>query len=151
MPKRRYSAFFATDLALLLREQRIDTMVVAGVKTNVCIRATCQDAFAHGLRVVLPAGRDRLEPAPAGRGEPRGRAALPRRDADRAGGARVAVESPSLGYASADRSVAVDALPAPDATAVVRRRLGRPWPRLGGCAPPIAAAARPGRRRCRAA
>jgi nicotinamidase-related amidase len=54
VPKRRYSAFFATDLALLLREQRIDTVVVAGVKANVCIRATCQDAFAHGFRVVLP-------------------------------------------------------------------------------------------------
>ncbi len=54
VPKRRYSAFFATDLALVLREQEVDTVVVAGVKTNVCIRATCQDAFANGLRVVLP-------------------------------------------------------------------------------------------------
>jgi maleamate amidohydrolase len=54
VPKRRYSAFFATDLALLLNEQRIDTVVVAGVKANVCIRATCQDAFAHGFAVVLP-------------------------------------------------------------------------------------------------
>ncbi len=54
VPKRRYSAFFATDLGLLLREQGVDTVVVAGVKTNVCIRATCQDAFAHGFRVVLP-------------------------------------------------------------------------------------------------
>lgn len=43
-----------------------------------------------------------------------------------------------LGYASADRSVAVDALPAPNSTAVVRARLSRPWPRIGGCAPPIA-------------
>lgn len=54
VPKRRYSAFFATDLALVLREQGIDTVVVAGVKANVCIRATCQDAFANGFRVVLP-------------------------------------------------------------------------------------------------
>lgn len=54
LPKRRYSAFFATDLALVLREQGVDTVVVAGVKTNVCIRATCQDAFANGFRVVLP-------------------------------------------------------------------------------------------------
>jgi maleamate amidohydrolase len=54
LAKRRYSAFFATDLALVLREQGVDTVVVAGVKTNVCIRATCQDAFANGFRVVLP-------------------------------------------------------------------------------------------------
>jgi nicotinamidase-related amidase len=52
--KRRYSAFFATELDLLLREQGVDTVVVAGVKTNVCIRATIQDAFAFGYRVVLP-------------------------------------------------------------------------------------------------
>ena len=52
--KRRYSAFFATDLALFLREQRIDRVIIAGVKTNVCIRATAQDAFAHGFDVVIP-------------------------------------------------------------------------------------------------
>lgn len=52
--KRRYSAFFATDLALLLREQGIQRVVVAGVKTNVCIRATIQDGFAHGFRMLLP-------------------------------------------------------------------------------------------------
>lgn len=54
VPKRRYSAFFATDLALLLHEQQIRRIVVAGVKTNVCIRATCQDGFAHGFGVLLP-------------------------------------------------------------------------------------------------
>jgi maleamate amidohydrolase len=53
-PKRRYSAFFATDLALFLREQKIERVIVAGVKTNVCIRATAQDAFAHGFAVVVP-------------------------------------------------------------------------------------------------
>jgi nicotinamidase-related amidase len=52
--KRRYSAFFATDLALFLREQKIERVIVAGVKTNVCIRATVQDAFAHGFAVVVP-------------------------------------------------------------------------------------------------
>jgi maleamate amidohydrolase len=53
-PKRRYSAFFATDLALFLREQAIERVIIAGVKTNVCIRATVQDAFAHGFSVVVP-------------------------------------------------------------------------------------------------
>ncbi|WP_028849409.1 cysteine hydrolase family protein [Thermocrispum municipale] len=54
VPKRRYSGFFATDLALTLHEQRVERIVVAGVKTNVCIRATCQDGFAHGFAVVVP-------------------------------------------------------------------------------------------------
>ena len=51
--KRRYSAFFGTDLALFLREQAIGRLVVAGVKTNVCVRATVQDAFANGFDVVV--------------------------------------------------------------------------------------------------
>lgn len=54
VPKRRYSGFFATDLALTLHEQRIERIVVAGVETNVCVRATCQDGFAHGFAVVVP-------------------------------------------------------------------------------------------------
>jgi nicotinamidase-related amidase len=54
VPKRRYSAFFATDLALLLREQGVEDVVVAGVKTNVCIRATVQDAFANGFHPIVP-------------------------------------------------------------------------------------------------
>ncbi|MGB0913416.1 MAG: cysteine hydrolase family protein, partial [Phaeobacter italicus] len=49
--KRRYSAFFATDLALFLREQAVSRVVICGVKTNVCVRATAQDAFANGFEV----------------------------------------------------------------------------------------------------
>ena len=52
--KRRYSGFFATDLALVLHESGIRTVIVAGVKTNVCIRATVTDGSAHGFRVVVP-------------------------------------------------------------------------------------------------
>ncbi|HZV50616.1 MAG TPA: isochorismatase family cysteine hydrolase [Candidatus Dormibacteraeota bacterium] len=51
--KRRFSAFFATDLALLLHEQAVERVVVAGVKTNVCVRATVTDAFAHGFRPLV--------------------------------------------------------------------------------------------------
>ena len=51
--KRRYSAFFATELALFLNEQGIKRVVLCGVKTNVCVRATAQDAFANGFDVVV--------------------------------------------------------------------------------------------------
>jgi maleamate amidohydrolase len=54
VPKRRYSAFFATELALVLAEQGVRRLIVAGVKTNVCIRATVQDAFAYGFRPTVP-------------------------------------------------------------------------------------------------
>jgi len=53
LPKRRYSAFYGTDLDLLLREQDIETLVIAGVKTNVCVRATVQDACAAGYEILL--------------------------------------------------------------------------------------------------
>lgn len=52
--KRRFSAFFGTDLALFLHEQGVARVVIAGVKTNVCIRATAQDAFANGFEPVVP-------------------------------------------------------------------------------------------------
>ena len=52
--KRRYSAFYATDLDLTLREQGVTRLIVVGVKTNVCIRATVQDAFAGGFEVIVP-------------------------------------------------------------------------------------------------
>ncbi|MGO3147452.1 MAG: cysteine hydrolase family protein [Leucobacter sp.] len=54
VPKRRYSGFYATDLDLVLREQGIQRVIIAGVKTNVCIRATVQDAFAGGFEVFVP-------------------------------------------------------------------------------------------------
>ena len=43
--KRRYSAFYGTDLDLVLRENHIKNVVVVGTKTNCCIRATVQDAY----------------------------------------------------------------------------------------------------------
>ncbi|MDT8899433.1 isochorismatase family cysteine hydrolase [Thermanaerothrix sp. 4228-RoL] len=51
--KRRYSAFFETDLNLLLREKGIEQVVVVGVKTHVCVRATVQDAFGWGFRPLV--------------------------------------------------------------------------------------------------
>lgn len=43
--KRRYSAFFGTDLDLVLREHQITRVVVVGTKTNCCIRATVTDSY----------------------------------------------------------------------------------------------------------
>jgi len=51
--KRRYSAFFATDLDLLLRERSVRHLVLVGVKSHVCVRATAQDAFALGYDVAV--------------------------------------------------------------------------------------------------
>ena len=51
--KRRYSAFFGTDLDLVLREHRIETVAVTGTKTNCCVRSTVQDAYFNDYRVVV--------------------------------------------------------------------------------------------------
>lgn len=52
--KRRYSAFFNTDLDLTLKDSRVDTLIVFGVVTNICVRSTVHDAFFHGYQVVVP-------------------------------------------------------------------------------------------------
>jgi biuret amidohydrolase len=53
--KRRYSAFFATDLDLLLRSLGADSLVLTGAATDVCVRATAQDAHQLNYRVFVPA------------------------------------------------------------------------------------------------
>ena len=53
--KRRYSAFYATDLDLTLRAMQVRQVVVAGIFTNVCVEATVRDAFMRDFFVFLPA------------------------------------------------------------------------------------------------
>jgi nicotinamidase-related amidase len=50
--KRRHSSFAYTDLDLFLREEGIDTVVVTGTWTNVCVRSTASDALYHTYSVV---------------------------------------------------------------------------------------------------
>jgi maleamate amidohydrolase len=61
--KQYASAFTATSLAATLHAAAIDTVVIAGVSTSGCIRATATDALAHGLRplVVRQACADRTD------------------------------------------------------------------------------------------
>ena len=51
--KRRYSGFFQTDLDLTLKDLEVDTVVVMGVVTNICVRSTVHDAFFLGYQVVV--------------------------------------------------------------------------------------------------
>jgi maleamate amidohydrolase len=53
--KKYPSAFFGTDLEARLAAQRIDTLVLAGCTTSVCVRATAIDAMQRGYRPVLAA------------------------------------------------------------------------------------------------
>ncbi|ELS02870.1 nicotinamidase-like amidase [Xenococcus sp. PCC 7305] len=42
--KRRYSSFFGTDLEILLRGLKVDTLIIMGTMTNVCVHYTVADA-----------------------------------------------------------------------------------------------------------
>jgi maleamate amidohydrolase len=59
--KQYASAFFGTSLAATLTAARVDTVVIAGVSTSGCIRATATDALQCGFRplVVADACADR--------------------------------------------------------------------------------------------
>jgi nicotinamidase-related amidase len=52
--KRRYSAFFATDLDLLLRGLGVDTLILTGAATDVCVRATAQDGQQLNYWIIVP-------------------------------------------------------------------------------------------------
>jgi nicotinamidase-related amidase len=51
--KPHYSPFHATGLAAQWREQGIDTVVVSGTETDVCVAASVLDAVDCGFRVVV--------------------------------------------------------------------------------------------------
>ncbi len=49
--KTKPSAFFGTPLLSFLIDLKVDTLVVRGVSTSGCVRATVIDAFSNNLRV----------------------------------------------------------------------------------------------------
>ena len=53
VPKRRYSGFFRTDLELLLKELGIETVIMTGLHTHMCVRHTSADAYCLGYQVVV--------------------------------------------------------------------------------------------------
>jgi nicotinamidase-related amidase len=53
LPKRRFSAFFKTDLDQTLRTWGCDTVVVGGITTNVCVLMTAMEALCHDFKAIL--------------------------------------------------------------------------------------------------
>ncbi|MDF0541776.1 isochorismatase family protein [Sphingobium sp. H39-3-25] len=51
--KRYASAFCGTPLAALLTSQRIDTLIIGGVSTSGCVRATAVDTCSMGFRPMV--------------------------------------------------------------------------------------------------
>jgi ureidoacrylate peracid hydrolase len=52
--KTRYSTFVGTDFAERLADLGVDTLVVCGVTTEICVESTIRDAFARDIRVLVP-------------------------------------------------------------------------------------------------
>ncbi|MCO1577360.1 cysteine hydrolase [Crossiella sp. SN42] len=66
VPKTATDAFYRTDLAALLAERGVDTVVLTGVATDYCVDATARSALSHGLDVLLVGDGH----APAAEGDP---------------------------------------------------------------------------------
>ena len=53
LPKRRFSAFFKTDLDQTLRVLGVDTILVTGITTEVCVLMTVMDGLCHDFSTIL--------------------------------------------------------------------------------------------------
>jgi nicotinamidase/pyrazinamidase len=51
--KRRFSAFFKTDLDQTLRLLGVDTVVVTGINTHVCVYATAMDSVCNDFYAIV--------------------------------------------------------------------------------------------------
>ena len=51
--KPRWSAFFQTELDLILRRLRVETVILIGTTTPNCVRTTCYDAVSLDYNVII--------------------------------------------------------------------------------------------------
>jgi nicotinamidase-related amidase len=51
--KKRFSGFFQTDLLMILMRLKVTSLVICGVQTPNCIRATVTDALAYDFDVTV--------------------------------------------------------------------------------------------------
>ncbi len=52
--KRRYSGFYNTNLDDTLRELKVDTLILTGICTDICVQHTAADAFYRGYKIIIP-------------------------------------------------------------------------------------------------
>lgn len=52
--KPRHSAFYETPLAFLLEELEVDSLIVTGLSTDMCVFATAQDAYVRKYELWVP-------------------------------------------------------------------------------------------------
>ncbi len=53
LPKRRFSAFFKTDLDMTLRTKKVEQVCVCGITSTFCVLATAFDSFCNDFATVI--------------------------------------------------------------------------------------------------
>jgi ureidoacrylate peracid hydrolase len=51
--KHRFDAFYGTDLEIVLRANKVRSLIMTGVATNVCVESTLRSAFFRDFEVVV--------------------------------------------------------------------------------------------------
>lgn len=54
IPKYKYSGFVSTYLDQFLRSKAINTLILTGIATNVCLESTARDGFMREYYIVIP-------------------------------------------------------------------------------------------------
>ncbi|MDG6904499.1 MAG: cysteine hydrolase [Nitrososphaerota archaeon] len=67
LEKRVYSSFHDTGLDLLLMTLKVDTVVIVGLYSDICVRHSAADAFYRGYKIIIP--RDCVESLVEGENE----------------------------------------------------------------------------------
>jgi nicotinamidase-related amidase len=52
--KRTYDPFFDTDLDLLLRQKRIENLIITGTVANICVLQAAASGSLRGYRIIVP-------------------------------------------------------------------------------------------------
>lgn len=52
--KNKDSGFFETELDSMLKELGIESVIVTGMQTQICVQTTAADAFFRGYKVIVP-------------------------------------------------------------------------------------------------
>ena len=54
LDKTRFSAFYNTNLEVILRGLAVDTLIICGVTTEICVESTTRDAFFRDFKISVP-------------------------------------------------------------------------------------------------
>src|SRR5262249_25955439 len=52
--KNKDSGFYETDLDQKLKELDVETVIITGMQTQICVQTTAADAFFRGYQVIVP-------------------------------------------------------------------------------------------------